>query len=245
MAASGTEASAAPPKVLNPLWIISLFLTVSEVSVGAAATQTQGWLQALLVIYSVFFPTAVAATFFGILVKKPYVLYAPKDYSSNPSVNDFVSALNSSRVRGIENMEASIRQAMEEVVPKIIDETFARPDREELVANAVRVAQADFLQRTIHVSFLALDVTLSDLVLPVSDDTPVQQVLDEVWSAQGVVAAHSYGRDWVLFDADTKHQYRDMGSAYAQRNRIGLVDSRPISEVGIRPGARLVAARLR
>lgn len=236
--------AAGQPKVLNPLWIISLFLTVSEVAVGAAATQTQGWLQALLVIYSAVFPTGVAATFFAILIMKPYVLYAPKDYSSNPSVNDFVEALNSSRSRGIENMEASIRQAIEGVIPKIIDEKFGQRDQEEIVANAVRAAQTDFLLRTIHVSYLALDVTLSDLVLPVNADTPVQQVLDEIWSAQGVVPAHSYGRDWVLFDAETKHQYRDMGTIWAQRNRIGLVDSRPIHEVGIRPGARLVAARL-
>jgi hypothetical protein len=236
--------AAGQPKVLNPLWIISLFLTLSEVAVGAAATQTQGWLQALLVVYSVIFPTGVAATFFGILIKKPFVLYAPKDYSSNPSVNDFVSALNSSRSRGIENMEASIRLTIEEAVPKILDERLGQLDQAAIVEAAVQNARTDFLQRTLRISLSALDVTVPDLLLPVSEDTRVQEVLDEVWSTQGVVPAYSYGREWILLDAATKRQFRDIGSTWAQRNDAGLSDTRTLGEVGIRPGTQLIAARL-
>lgn len=233
------------PKVLNPLWIISLFLTLSELAVVAAAMQTRGWLQDLLIIYSVIFPTGVATMFFAILIKKPFVLYAPKDYSSNPTVNDFVSALNTSRSRGIENMEASIRLTIEEAIPKILDGKLGDLDHERIVTEAVRAARADFLQRTLRISFSALDITLPDLLLPVSDDTRVQEVLDEVWSAaQNVVPAFSYGREWILLDPATRHRFGDIGSAWAQRTNGEHYDRRTLSQVGIRPGAQLTAARL-
>jgi hypothetical protein len=177
-------------------------------------------------------------------VKKPYVLYAPKDYSSNPSVNDFVNALNSSRTRGIENMEASIRLTIEEAIPKIVDEKLDERDPERIVAEAVRSATADFRKRSLRISYTALDATQSDLWLPVTDGTTVQELLDEVWAAQRAVPAYSYGRDWILYDSETMQRYTEVGSSWARQTGTGIADRRRLGEVGIRPGAHLVAARL-
>jgi hypothetical protein len=234
------------PKALNPLWIISLFLTISEIAVGAAATQTQGWLQSVLVIFSVAFPTGIAATFFAILMRRPYVLYAPKDYSKSASVKDFVNALNSSRGRSIENMEAAIRSAMEETLPKILDKKFSERDRELIVAEAIESARGDFRHRFIRVSFSGIGAVLPTVEIPVDEETRVQEFLNEAWSfTQGVVPPFTYGIEWALFDPKTNRTYREMGSVWARSNQLGMSDTRRLFDTGVRAGDHLEAIRIR
>lgn len=80
------------PSVMNPLWIISLFLGVAEVSAATAAALTSGWVQGTLTLFFVTFTTAVAVGFFWILLRRPYVLYAPRDFTEPTSITTFVKA---------------------------------------------------------------------------------------------------------------------------------------------------------
>ncbi|MEU9240174.1 hypothetical protein [Streptomyces sp. NPDC048385] len=53
--------------MLNPLWIISLFLGLSETTVGIAAALSNGWVQGALAVFAVTFPVLVSGAFFSIL----------------------------------------------------------------------------------------------------------------------------------------------------------------------------------
>ncbi|GII67227.1 hypothetical protein Skr01_73120 [Sphaerisporangium krabiense] len=87
--------SAGPPsRQPNPLWIISLFLGTAEVTMGVAASRASGWAQGLFAVFSIAFPVGVAAAFFAILWKKPYVLYAPRDFGGRANVGEFVAAMS-------------------------------------------------------------------------------------------------------------------------------------------------------
>ncbi|MFF0064205.1 hypothetical protein ACFYRC_22135 [Streptomyces sp. NPDC005279] len=197
-------------------------------------------------IFSVAFPTGIAATFFAILIRRPYVLYAPKDYSKSAGVKDFVSALNSSRGRSIENMEAAIRSAMEETLPKILDEKFSERDRDLIVAEAIESAQGNFRHRFIRVSFRGIDAMLPTVEIPVDEKTRVQGFLNEAWSfTQGLVPPFTYGIEWVLTDPEANCIYKDMGSIWANNNRLGGADTRRLHDTGMRAGDNLEAIRLR
>jgi hypothetical protein len=80
---------------LTPLWIISSFLSLSEVIVGVAAAKTDGGVQWLLVAFAVAFPVLVAAAFFLLLFFRPWMLYHPAEYGST-DVSTFVAALSGS-----------------------------------------------------------------------------------------------------------------------------------------------------
>ncbi len=232
------------PKALNPLWIISLFLTVSEAAAGTAATQTQGWLQAVLVLFSVAFPVGVASAFFAILVQRPYVLYAPKDYSKNPSVRDFVSALNTSRNRSVENMEASIRSAMEEVIPRMFDARMSALSKDLIVAEAVESAREDFRHRFVEISYGQMDNDVVSVQIPVHEDTTVQEFLNEVWSfAPEWIPPYTYGDKWLLVDPGKGRSYHEMGAHWARRNGKES-DDRMLYGTGISAGDMLQAVPL-
>src|SRR4051794_37702549 len=91
------RAARATPRVMNPLWIISLFLGLAEVVAGIVATQVTGWVQGLLALFVVLFPTGVAAAFFLVVWHRPLNLYAPKDFSGAVKPSDFAAAVGSSR----------------------------------------------------------------------------------------------------------------------------------------------------
>lgn len=59
------------PGAMTPLWVISLFLSLTEVVLGVAATQTTGKVQIALVAFVIAFPIAVASAFFITLWSRP------------------------------------------------------------------------------------------------------------------------------------------------------------------------------
>src|SRR5437763_11920522 len=95
-------------RVLNPLWIISLFLAIAEITIGAVATQVHSWVQGLFAIFATAFPTGVAAVFFTILWKKPYVLYAPRDFPRHLDALDYVKAMLWARSAKEEGTESAV-----------------------------------------------------------------------------------------------------------------------------------------
>ena len=84
-----------PPKnkvAITPLWIISAFVTLTEVTLGYALTKTTGGVQITLTAFVIAFAILIAAAFFLVLWHKPFVFYAPSDYGNiNPI--DFIGAL--------------------------------------------------------------------------------------------------------------------------------------------------------
>jgi hypothetical protein len=91
MSAQGTAQKQAPKK-LTPLWVVSLFVSLTEVTLGIAATQTSGGTQHALVIFVLVFPILIAGAFFTFLWHRPWVFYSPSEYG-NVDVRGFVEAI--------------------------------------------------------------------------------------------------------------------------------------------------------
>ncbi len=67
-------------RIYTPLGIIALFFTFTEIALVYAATQLEGSIQLLLIIFVVLFPLIVAGALFLILLFRPFVFYAPQEY---------------------------------------------------------------------------------------------------------------------------------------------------------------------
>lgn len=238
------------PRVMNPLWIISLFLGLAQATVGIAATQANGWVQGLLAVFAVVFPSAVATTFFMILWKRPYLLYAPRDYPDQPSLKDYraqmeyTATVSSASDRSLANVEAAIRTAFETVLIPQLDAWQGGGNRESVVDEAVAAARRDYRDRTIEVDLAAIHGSLAHypLVVPVTDDTTVTDLLDNIYFAiASYVDNFSYNRTWLVEDVATGRRYDEVGMYWARSNGGSGRDCRRIHEAGIRPGARLRA----
>src|SRR6478752_3694522 len=73
------------PKSINPLWMIFLFFSFTEIMLGVGVLNTLGGVQTALVSFVILFPTGIAMMFFVILWFRPKHFYAPKDYSNDQS----------------------------------------------------------------------------------------------------------------------------------------------------------------
>lgn len=78
---------------VTPLWVISLFLSLTEVVTGIALTKASGGVQVALIAFVLIFPLLVATAFFIILWFRPYVLYPPADFGGGADVTSFVRAM--------------------------------------------------------------------------------------------------------------------------------------------------------
>src|ERR1044071_4920386 len=80
-------------RAITPLWIVALFVSLTETVLGVAVTQTQGNIQVALTVFVLTFPLLIAGSFFGILWHKPYVFYPPTDFGEQTKVGEFVEAM--------------------------------------------------------------------------------------------------------------------------------------------------------
>lgn len=81
-------------KKLTPLWIIGLFIYLTEIVSGIAATQVTGTVQIAFAAFAIGFPILVAFAFFLILWRRPYVLYSPTEYGQTTDVTMYVKAIS-------------------------------------------------------------------------------------------------------------------------------------------------------
>lgn len=82
---------------MTPLWIISIFVGLSETVLGMAATKITGDIQTQLVWFVMLFPLGCALAFFMILWARPWVFYAPSEYSGiDPG--SFIETLSKARL---------------------------------------------------------------------------------------------------------------------------------------------------
>ncbi|RCG33146.1 hypothetical protein DQ384_01520 [Sphaerisporangium album] len=232
-----------PSRQLNPLWIISLFLGIAEVTMGIAATQAQGWVQGLFAAFSIVFPMGVAGAFFAILWKKPYVLYSPEDFGGRSSVTDFVAALSSRADRNMKDVEHLVRSAVSAALP-----ISSNVDRLSVADRAVDVARHEMRERWIEVDLGRINPFLKDYPfrVPYESVPTVEDLLGQVYFAlSDRVGVYSYGEEWVLQDSAGEKPYVDAGRDWAQANLGTSDDTRALDDLGIRQGARLVAVPVR
>lgn len=240
---------------LTPLWVISLFITLTEVMAGIAVVKASGAVQVALTAFVIAFPTAVTAAFFFVLWKRPYVLYPPTEFGPHTDVTEYVEAMqrsqsNEGRIRDI--IHESIRATIEspEALARITTSTkhSALELRNELShlrkeLSAAAIVHAE--ERYISVDIYSVTRRTSPSVFPYDPSTLVSEFIVEVWwQISEYIAPYTYGEMWVLRDKLSGVSFFDVGRAWS--NKAGLqADNRTLSLVGFEGGQRLEVVDLR
>jgi hypothetical protein len=96
---------------VGPLWIVSLFVTLTETVLGFALTQTTGGVQMALTVFVLGFPVLVASAFFKTLWSMAWVFYSPNEYG-NTDPERFIGALAQAQMARSEKTAEELSRAM-------------------------------------------------------------------------------------------------------------------------------------
>lgn len=236
---------------LSPLWIISLFLSLTETVLGVGVFRTKGGIQVALTAFVIVFPVLIAIAFFAILWKRAIVLYRPADFGSDVDPQSFADAL---RDRGAD--QADLYETIENVVhatfasQQTISEVLstvssgsedAREDLEEtLVAAAIRTVESIKETGFVTIDAFAVPGAAVDEVweVPFEGHKTVANFLDDVWLRLRrlvLIPPFTYGTEWVLIDPKTDEPFVDIGRTWARARGL-LEDARPLVAIGIEAG---------
>jgi len=236
------------PRVLNPLWIISLFLGLSETTVGIAAGLASGWVQGTLAMFAVTFPVLVSGAFFSILWKKPEVLYAPGDFPEHVSVTAYVDGMRHGSVANTELLKAVVRDTLEDVIPAALSHTVTPAQVTQLLDQVVASAQEGIANRMLSVDLRAVHTDFQDFwaQFPLAEGATVATFLDRLWAnMRDHVQPFTYGTQWVLIDRKSSRIFHDIGTRWAQSHVGRSEDDRPLKDIGIHTGMDLAVLLLR
>lgn len=230
------EPESSSPRTLGPLWVISLFLGLSQVTVTIATTQATGWIQAMLAIFAVTFPTLVSIVFFTVLWRNNKVLYAPREFADGTTVHDFADAMSGNTQRSVAIVEATLQSLTTRLEAHLQDLGATEAQRAEIIdwiGNAARNAVV-----TVHLSGFSQNPR--SMQVPIDESTTVTELLDAVYFAiYKKVTNFSYSKTWLLRDINTGRLFDDIGRPYARQYLGTDRDFRLLSEVGLRPGSTL------
>ena len=239
---------AAKAKILNPLAIIFLFFSFTEVMLGYAVFNTSGPIQVALTVFVIAFPTLAAGAFFFFLWHRPQHLYAPKDYGSDESYLKSMAEARQER-EGLVRLEAEIEKV---ITAKLTShELVARLEHSKgsEVRDVLRDAASDLSssireQQFFTVNFAPFEPALDVLTLPVDGFATFSDLTDEIWvKLRGKVRPYHYGVDWVLRDAATGRVFTNARMLAGGRPGRPYPDARTLPDVGIRPGMALEVMR--
>jgi hypothetical protein len=236
------------PRVLNPLWIISLFLGVSETTVGIAATLSSGAVQGTLTAFAVTFPVLVSGAFFAVLWKKPEVLYAPGDFPEHVSVTAYVDGMRHGSAGNAELLQSVVRDTLEEVIPTTLSRFVTPQQVAQLVDQAVASAREGIASRMLSVDLSAVHPDFRDFrtEFPLGDGATVADFLDRLWAVmRDHVRPYTYGTHWVLIDRASNRIFRDIGSTWARDHVGDPEDARLLKDIGFRVDMDLAVLPLR
>lgn len=223
------------PGAASPLWIIALFIALSEATAGVAAITTNGVARLVFACFAVSFPVVVFTIFVWLLIRHAPKLYAPGQYSSDITPEIYRLGLSPSE-------SSFLGHAVAETVVPLLKSKDDGEDRREAVERVARRFEAAIERASVTVSLNQLKPGAEDLQIPVSERTNVDAFLDMIYfSLKPTIKPFTYNISWVLKDEYGK-EYTDIGSSWArQGDAIG--DSRPLVKVGILQGSKLEAVR--
>jgi hypothetical protein len=224
------------PASASPLWIIALFIALSEVTAGAAAITTNGSARLIFACFAVSFPTAVFATFVWLLTKHAPNLYAPGQYSKDITPEIYRTGIGISAAESL-----FFGRAVAEAVVPLLGQGTDGESRGDVVEQVARHFEAAVAESSVTVSLNRLKPGAELLQLPITEETTVDSLLDSIYFALApAVKPFTYGQAWTLIN-DLGNEYTEMGTVWARSRNISR-DARPITEAGIVPGQRLIAA---
>jgi hypothetical protein len=222
------------PRQPSPLWIIALFIALSELTAAIAAVATDGTTRLIFAVFAVLFPLVVLAVFIWLLIKHPANLYSPSQYTDNVGVQGYAAALS----RQYRTTSLVYGQAVSEAI--ISAGGKGGPiDRGEAVRTFERLVE----DKSITVDRAAFVSDAEPAQIPVGPETTVDEFLDAVFfEITPSVRPFTYGISWGLATQDHKLLSK-MGTRWAKGKGL-LRDERSLREVGLEPGGKLWAVDL-
>ncbi|WP_146022209.1 hypothetical protein [Streptomyces sp. CB02959] len=241
----GSGASALP-RVVNPLWIISLFLGLSETTAGVVAALASGWVQGALTLFAIVFPLLVSGAFFTVLWRKPEVLYAPGDFPEHVPVGTYVDGMRRGSRGQVELLEEVVRETLESVLPSFLSSKATPAEAMQLVNEAIESAHDGIASRVLTIDLSGVDQSFLQAQFPLFEGATVSDFLDRLWAMlRDHVKPYTYGTHWVLIDRKGGHVLRDIGTQWAKNNLGSADDERLLKDVGIHANSDLAAVLLR
>lgn len=232
------------PKSLNPLAVIFLFFSFSELMLGYAVFNTMGTIQLALTVFVIAFPATCAAAFFYFLWHRPEHLYAPGDFANDTAYLQSMSEARKGR-EGLPNIENSIRKV---VVSELTSERLIAEiqkakagDIGEIMGRAAgELSDRIKEQRFFTIKFDDFDQSIPPMTVPIDAYPTVKQLMDDVYfELSPRVRPHYYGIDWLM-------RNRDTGAVIKTRRILERVppgrpapDKRPLSAIGVGAGTVL------
>jgi hypothetical protein len=233
----------AEERVLNPLWIISLFLGITEITVGVVATQVTSWIQGLFAIFAVAFPAIVAAAFFTVLWKKSYVFYAPRDFPRHLDVQAYVAAMRSATIATQQELEIAVDAAVESAVRQRLPRGVDAADAQTAVESAVAVAREEYRRNRIIVDLRDFPGPPDEVALPATERTRTSDLLNQIWFyLEDFVEPFTYGQTWVLEEVGSgRILFPEMHLDRTEQLAYNAVDRSVLADHGLGPGVVLKA----
>jgi len=248
---------------LTPLWVVSIFVSLTETVLGIGVIQTSGSIQIALTVFVITFAPLVALGFFLVLWFRPYVFYPPAEFAQ-VDVSTYVAAMRNSSLASGNRLYSQVEQAVRSVLSSqdtVL--TFKKyiEDKDRLApGNLNRMLQVvanEAVEEIRKVSFVTVDSTSLDKQrgtlsqIPYDQEITVDGFLDRVYFAinrnsaitDAILMPFTYQKSWVLRDRDSGIVFDNIGTKWSwQQGKQS--DDRPLSEVGISAGMFLQAIRV-
>jgi hypothetical protein len=200
----------------------------------------------MFAIFSVAFPSAIAIVFFVVMWKKPYVFYAPGDFSESTTVDAYVTAMTASRAGQMKAVESAVRSAITNNIDDLSSSDLSVEAKVAAVNATVESAKVNLANLSVQIDLDAIDedfkrrLPLEFFVDP--DVTTVADMGRHIEAAIGrYVPPGSYGRAWVLRHANNGQQLsglKDLPGSISDEVRL-------LRDAGVVPGSKLSAVRIK
>jgi hypothetical protein len=225
------------PSTASPLWIIALFIALSEAMAAIAAIATDGLTRLIFACFASLFPLIVLTVFIWMLLKHPGNLYSPAQYTEQTKIEDFVQVLS----RANQDREVVLKGAIAEaVVTAKMGESVPTASRDQ---DSLREQVVESIARFVDEASITVDRAsilegAAPVQIPVTEETTVGSLLDSIYfTISAAVEPFTYNNSWVLADEDFG-VLENMGTEWAEQQGWSR-DTRSLNQVGIKPGSRL------
>lgn len=240
------------PKTLNPLWIISIFLSLTEISLAYAVFNTSGTIQTIVLSFALVFPILVAIIFFIFLWFKPQNLYAPKDFQTDEAFIEVMKEQRESqkeiRKNDLDRIEDDFENMLKINIESFKEKSYENLDEKgkKLIDTIINSMNDTLLSQFKKSSFFKVDLSLitnkdNDILsYPSITFINFQSLLDELfYFLEPYFPPYSYGSKWVLRDKKSGQKIENIRMIKKLQPGTSLRDSRSLNEAGVYPNIEL------
>jgi len=233
-----------PPKFINPLWIIFMFFSFTEIVLGFVVFKLSGGIQIALIVFVIGFPLLVAIGFYLVLWYRPEHLYAPMDYGSSEF---FIRSMENARKarEDLLNLDKKIDKKINVTLTskRFVNKLSSIED--DKVKDLMAVTANNLSTKIRADSFFTIKLStfspqLKDLVVPIYAFRTFNDLTNVVYFAlERKVKAYTYGTKWIMQESSSKKIIKHARMIKGIEPERFVLDSRTLEEAGIKAGMTL------